>query len=258
MTAMYRVFAVVGALAMTVLAAGCGEDGGKVTFKAYLQHFGGDDKVAGIEIRALDNETGTDLGISATTDATGWVTFSEDLPGDAAGLVGFRSVGAVISGSTYVDTYQFNILGTALEEKLWVVDETTYLGAPMMAGITKQDGTFGLDPDTAVLAGGIYFVEANGTENHIGCATARTDPESGQVRYFGDNGMPTTLDSRDTTNPIIAYYLVANITPGRVTARAYVDGTEIGSTGLHVYANAVSISNIYAETATDPEPAACE
>jgi len=228
------------------------------TFKAHLQHFGISDGAAGVEIRVLDNQTGLDLGISETTDPTGWVRFSEDLPGDANGLVGFRAVGAVISGSTYIDTYQFNILGTALEERLWVFDETTYLGAPLIAGITKQDGTYGLDPGTSMLAGVVYFVDANGTQNHVGCATVRTDPESGQVRYFGDNGMPTTLDTRSTTNPQVAYYLAANITPGSVTVRAYVDGTEIGTTSLHAYADSVSIVNIGTTTATDPEPAACQ
>ncbi len=258
MTTICRTIGGVCVVLAFALVAGCGEDGGKVTFKGYLQHFGGDDKVALIEIRVLDNQTGADVGISSRTDATGWVTFSEDLPGDAEGLVGFRAVGTTVSGATYIDTYQFNIAGDAIGEKLWVVDETTYLGAPQMAGITKQDGSFGLDPGTAVLAGGVYFVEADGVENHIGCATAKTDPESGQVRYFGNNGLPTTLDSRATTNPLVAYYLVANITPGQVTARAYMDGTEIGATRLHVYADAVSISNIYATTATDPEPAGCQ
>ena len=242
------------------IGMGCGDDGGDpITFKAYLQHFGGDDWVANVEIRALDNQTGNELGITTSSYGEGWLEFTEALPGDADGLVGFRAVGGTIDGTAYVDTYQFNIPASALDERLWVVDETTYLGAPLMAGVMKEDGvTPGLDPGTAVLAGGVYFEEANGLENHIGCATAEMDPVGGQVRYFGDNGLPTTLATRDTTNPLVAYYLVANIDPGRVTARAYVDAQEIGSTSLHIYADAVSISNIYATTATDPEPADCQ
>jgi hypothetical protein len=245
------------------LMAGCGsENNGGAKFRAYLQHFGGDDLVAAVEIRALDNQTGADLGISATTDATGWVTFDQELPADANGEVGFRSVGALVGAATYIDTYQFNIQADALDERLWVVDQPTYQGAPLMAGVTKQDGTPGLDPGTAVIAGGIYWVDANDpdeVENHIGCATAKTDPESGQVRYFGDNGLPTTIASRPDTNPLVAYYLVANATPGKVTVRAYMDQDEIGSTSLHTYADAVSISNIYADgTQPDPEPADCQ
>jgi hypothetical protein len=242
---------------------GCGDDDdGQVTFKAYVQHFGGDDWVANVEIRVLDNQTGNELGITGDSDLEGWITFSEALPSDADGLVGFRAVGGSIDGTSFVDTYNFNIDANALDERLWLVDLTTYDGAPLMAGVTKEDGSIGLDPGTAVLAGGVYFVEENGLENHIGCATAKLDPESGQVRYFGSNGTPTTLASRSTTNPLVAYYLVANIAPGKVTARAYIDDQEIGSTGLHVFADAVSISNIYAEGASeggsDPEPADCE
>jgi hypothetical protein len=244
--------------AAVLVASACGGGGGKVTFKAYMQNFGGDDKVAGVEVRVLDNLTGADLGISERTDATGWVSFYDALPGDANSLVGFRSVGGRAGNANYVDTYQFNIKNDELEERLWIVSETTYLGAPLMAGVTKEDGNPGLDPGKAVLAGGIYFVEADGWENHIGCATARTDPDSGQVRYFGNNGLPTTLETRSTTNPLVAYYLVANTAPGPVTVRAFMDGTEIGSTRLHLFADAVAISNIYATTAADPEPVGCQ
>ncbi len=251
------------AIAGMIVFTGCGGgNGDKPTFKAYLQHFGGDDWVGGIQIEVLDNDTGDEVGISATSDAEGYVTFTEALPGT---LCGFRAVGSEVGGAMYVDTYQFNIDCAALDERLWVVDETTYLGVPLMAGITKNDGTPGLEPGTAVLAGGIYFEEGEEpsiVENHIGCATAATDPEDGQVRYFGDNGLPTTLDARDSTNPLVAYYVVANLAPGSTLVKAFVDGTEIGSTSLHVYADAVSISNIYsqpeAEGGTDPEPAGCE
>jgi len=254
-TVAFACLAITGMIAFT----GCGGGGDKPTFKAYLQHFGGDDWVGGIAIQVLDNDTGDEIGISSTSDAEGYVTFTEALPGT---LCGFRAVGGDVGGATYVDTYQFNIACAALDERLWVVDETTYVGVPLSAGITKQDGTFGLDPGTAVLAGGIYFEEESGVENHIGCATAATDPEDGQVRYFGDNGLPTTLDVRDTTNPLVAYYVVANLTPGPTLVKAFLEGEEIGSTSLHVYADAVSISNIYsvsaAEGGTDPEPADCE
>ncbi len=247
---------------------GCGGNGdgngGQTTFKAKLQHFGGEDLVPGIELIVLNNGTGDETDLKATTDSSGWVSFKEEILDEAVEdedgdlVVGFRAKGAKVGGAMYKDTYQFNIDAAVLDERLWVVDESTYLGAPLMAGVT-------LEPGKAVLAGGIYWVDSEEIECHVGCATAKIYPESGDVRYFGDNGMPTTIESRPTTNPLVAYYLVANIEPGPTVARAYMcdnppcgDEDEIGHTSLHVYADAISISNIYADTAEDPTPANCE
>ncbi len=230
------------------LLVGCGGGGTSgSTFKAYIQHFGGDDLVDGLEVEALDNTTGDSLGLTATSDATGWVTFAW---GDTQvdDKVGFLC--KAVPGDWH-DTYQFDLDSSAQDERLWAVDETTYSGAPLMAGLTIEAGK-------AIMAGGLYFVEADGTENHIGCATVKTNPEDGEVRYFGDNGMPAPLTTRETTNPLVAYFLIANMNPGTKVAEAYVDTEKIGQTDLHVYADAISISNIYTDKATDPEPTDCQ
>ena len=108
------------------------------------------------------------------------------------------------------------------------------------------------------MAGGLYFVEADDTENHIGCATVKANPEDGEVRYFGSNGNPTTLTNRSTTNPLVAYFIIANMEPGKKVVEAYIDTENIGQTDLFVFADAISISNIYTDKATDPEPPNCE
>ncbi len=215
----------------------------------------------------INNSTGEETDLKGTTDSSGWISFKEEIldvaveDEDGNPVVGFRAVGAKVDGAPYHDTYQFNIGATVLDEQLSVVSESTYLGAPLLAGVTLEDGK-------AVLAGGIYWVDPNDSEkieHHVGCATAKTDPEGGDVRYFGDNGMPTTIESRPTTNPLVAYYLVANIEPGATVSRAYMcdtppcgDADEFGHASLHVYADAISISNIYADTASDPTPPDCE
>lgn len=247
-TKIRAIVAVICVLGFCGLLTGCGGgDGGTSSFKAYIQHFGGDDLVDGLEVEALDNETGDGLGITVTSDATGWVTFDwgDTQVGDKVGFLC-----KAVPGDWH-DTYQFDLDSTAQDERLWAVDETTYAGAPLMAGLTIEAGK-------AIMAGGLYFVEADGTENHIGCATVKTNPEDGEVRYFGDNGMPAPLTTRDTTNPLVAYFLIANMNPGTKTVEAYVDTEMIGQTDLHVYADAISISNIYTDKATDPEPSDCQ
>ena len=75
------VICVVCVFALSGLLIGCGSSNGgngEKTFKAYIQHFGGTDYVSGIEVEALDNDTGDSLGITAKSDGTGWVTFNWD------------------------------------------------------------------------------------------------------------------------------------------------------------------------------------
>jgi hypothetical protein len=232
-------------LAVGFALAGCGDDdGGSAQFRAYIQHFGGDDLVSGMEVRAIDNSTGQDLNITAKSDASGWVAFKE-LP---AGEVGFLCVG--VPGD-WVDTYQFNIDSSAQEERLWAVDQTTYTGVPLMAGITVEAGK-------AIVAGAVYWVNAIDEEEPVGCADVVSDPASPDVRYMGANGMPTTLAEQEKTHILWGRFVVANLTPGSATITASVDGTDIGSTSLFTYADSIAISNIYHEGTSNPTPAGCQ
>jgi hypothetical protein len=234
------IFLVVG-FALT----GCGDDnGGTAGFKAYIEHFGGTDRVSGMEVRAIDNNTGQELGINSTSDSSGWVAF-DGLP---AGDVGFRSVG--VPGD-WVDTYQFNIDSTAQDERLWAVDQTTYVGVPLMAGITMIDGK-------AIVAGAVYWVNASDEEEPVGCVTVDSVPVSPDVRYMGENGMPTLITEQPDTHPLWGRFVIANLDPGQATITSYDGTTVLGSTSLFTYADSIAISNIYHEGTSNPTPAGCQ
>ena len=232
-------------MAVGFALAGCGDDnGGGAQFRAYIEHFGGDDLVGGMEVRAIDNNTGQELGINETSDASGWVAF-DGLP---AGKVGFLCVG--VPGD-WVDTYQFNIDSDAQDENLFAVDHTTYVGVPVMAGITLEDGK-------AIVAGAVYWVNAAGEEEPVGCADVSSDPTTPDVRYMGENGMPTLITEQEKTHPLWGRFVVANLAPGSATTTASVDGTDIGNTTLFTYADSIAISNIYHEGTSNPTPAGCQ
>jgi hypothetical protein len=232
-------------LAVGFALTGCGDDnGGTAGFRAYIEHFGGEDLVAGMEVRAIDNNTGQELGINETSDASGWVKF-DGLP---AGDVGFMCVG--VPGD-WVDTYQFNIDSTAQEERLWAVDQTTYVGVPLMAGITMIDGK-------AIVAGAVYWVNAADEEEPVGCVTVDSVPASPDIRYMGENGMPTLITEQPDTHPLWGRFVVANLDPGQATITAYDGTTALGSTSLFTYADSIAISNIYHDGASNPTPAGCE
>jgi hypothetical protein len=245
------------ALAMPLI--GCGDDGngGSHQFTGILGSFAssrGDDglpaePVSGITVKALDNETGDELGKETKSDAKGYVVF-DGLP---AGKVGFMAVG--VTGDL-VDTYQFEIDSDSQDEVLWVVDFNTYTAAPALAAVT-------IDPSKGIAAGAIYWKDTAECEYPIGCATVKTDPESGEVRYFGDNDMPTKTkaddaeNGRDDVNPLNGYYLVANIDPGPVAVNAYMGTDLLGSTNFVVFADSICIGNIYPEAASNPQPDTC-
>lgn len=222
------------------------------SFTGILIDFKSKTQIAGATVTVLDNDTGEPMKDAAgvvmetTSGAAGEVAFT--FPG-TLDKVGFL---AVLDGQK--DTYQFQLPADGVEETLWSVDTQTYVGAPALAGVA-QEATLG------VLAGGIYYVNADGEEEAIGCATADTDPAGGEVRYFGASGLPTTLDKQPSVNPAIPYYLIANIPVGKTTIKAFdSEGNEIGDTFIHSVAGAICIGNIYANdtVTTNPTPATCQ
>jgi hypothetical protein len=116
-----------------------------------------------------------------------------------------------------------------------------------------------------VAAGSVLWFEGKieGPGEEIGCATVKTDPLSGDERYFNDAGLPVPLADRDTTNPNNAYYLFANIDPGTVKVRGFIDTTEIGESQFHSIADSICISDISVNPdnssyTTNPQPAGCQ
>lgn len=207
--------------------------------------------VSGVSVKALDNDTGVAIdGMECVSDSDGNVTFSM-LP---VGEVGFQVVG--IPGE-YVDTYQFNIGSPSMKSVLWIMDFSTYTAAPLIAGVTVV-------PEKGLVVGATYWEDAQGSKHPVGCSTVKTESESGDVRYFGDNDMPTKtladdpFNGRDDINPLNGYWLIANVDLGVVTIGSYLVDQLLSSTSCVMFANSVCIANIYVEGASNPQPANCD
>lgn len=232
-----------------------GTGNGPTSFKAELQ-----DPTAHVaiqdahEIIVVDNDTGEPTGKKAMSGADGAVSI-EDMP---AGKVGFLVKG--IAAKT-IDTYQFNIDARAQNETLWAVAKTTAMIVPNLAGFTP-------DKTKGSISGAIYWVNDAGEEEKVGCATVAFagTGDAGDVRYFSDNDLPTTIAMRDSTNLINGRYFVGNAPTGVQSVKVMIDGKELGSTSLPLFARQdatdgednVCISNIYIEADENPTPAGCK
>jgi hypothetical protein len=232
-----------------------GGGGGTVSFAAVVRDPTSDVTIEGTTVQALDNETGEPLGIEEVSGNNGAIAF-EGLP---AGKVAFLSVGQV--GMT-IDTYQYNIDADAQDETLWVVAKSTAQIVPTLASLTP-------DPESAAVSGAVYWVNADGVEEPVGCATIafEGEGEATEYRYFGDNNLPTTLEMQASTNLLNGRYFIGNAPTGVQRVSAQIDGESMGETTLVLFARKdstdgednVCISNIYIEGVDEnPTPADCE
>lgn len=206
------------------------------------------------EIRVLDNATGDELGPKATSGPRGAVTI-EDMP---EGKVGFLVKG--VEPKT-IDTYQFNIDARAQDETLWVVAKSTATLVPTLAQFTA-------DPTKTAISGAVYWVNEDGEEEKVGCATVEFagKGDAGDIRYFADSNLPTSSDMRADTNPLNGRFLVGNAPVGVQSVRAMVGGKEVGRTTLPLFPRKdasdgednLCISNIYVDTDTNPTPKDCD
>jgi hypothetical protein len=208
------------------------------------------ERVAGITVKALDNVTGVPIaGMESVSDSNGIVVFN----GLPAGEVGFHAVG--VQGD-FVDTYQFNINSNSTNAVLWIMDYNTYVAAPMIAGVT-------VEPDKSLIVGTVYWEDAQGCMNPVGCSTVKTNPESGDVRYFADNGMPTKtiaddpVAGRDDINPLNGYWLIANVDSGPVSIGGYMADQLLGSITCVMFADSVCIGDIIIGGSSNPQPGTC-
>ncbi|GAB4289988.1 MAG: hypothetical protein Kow0090_02910 [Myxococcota bacterium] len=217
-----------------------------VDFKGTLIAFGSGSPgtpVPGMEVTVYDNDTGTATTTKTKSGDDGTVEF-KGLP---KGKVGFKVTG--VTGQ-FRDTYQYNIDAGAQDETLWIVPENVWTMAPAGAGLTVNAGE-------AIAAGAIYWVDSSGKEFPVCGATIESDV-GGNIRYFGDNGLPTTLENQPSVNKTNGYYLVANIEPSKITLTGKVDGTVVGTTTFYTAADSVSIGNIYTDASFTSNPGKCD
>lgn len=230
----------------SVSGAGCKYDGDvqATPFSGTIVDFMTRMPFEGALVQVLDNTTGQKIPACATSGSDGLVTIS-GIPADID-LIGLMNTSA--EGNK--DTYQFNMDSDATGETLWIVSNATYMLAPGLAGVT-------LDTTKGVVAGGLYFVNDLDEEEPVGCGTVTTTP-AGDIRYFDDTDMPTTITNRDSTNPLNGFFLAANMDTGTTTVSATVEGDNVGSTTIITYPDSICIGNIYVTTATNPQPANCQ
>ena len=243
-----------GVVIVVLAFAGCGDDGGGTAqFKGLCLDFESKAPVPGCRVLALDNDTGEPMpGQEAIAGGDGVVLF-DDLPPDT--LVGFLAVG--VRGESE-DTYSFNFFSYEQDKKVYLVSYNTVVASMALAEVEW-------DREKGVAAGSVLWFEGKieGPGKEIGCATVKTDPLSGDERYFNDAGLPVPLAARNTTNPNNAYYLFANIDPGPVTVVAYIGTTEIGRTTFLSVADSISISDVAVNPdnsglTANPQPAGCQ
>ncbi len=210
---------------------------------------GSDTPVPNLKVTALTNCDATPIaGQETTSGADGTAEFT-DLPVDEEGLVGFKVDGVP---NQFVDTYQFNLEGNRTDETLWSVDFATYTMAPALAGVE-------VDKTKAIAAGGLYFVDSQGNEHPVGCATVEPLNDEADLRYFGNSGMPAPATEQESVNPDNGYWIACNMTKGEVTLQAKVGEEVVGSTTFFAFdGEAISIGNIYVDDTFTENPGTCE
>ncbi|MGD8863226.1 MAG: hypothetical protein PVI30_24645 [Myxococcales bacterium] len=214
-----------------------------------------------LTVRALDNETGAPLpGLETVNDESAMVSFS----GLTQPSVGFMIQGVV---NQAIDTYTFNVDPLDMNRLLRVVAKSSVLTVKTVANVT-------LDPQMADVAGAIYWDNAQGIEEPVGCVTVSIDDGQGDIRYFASNNLPTTnvplesapnLEVRTATNPLNGRFYIANVVPGRHTITATLNGQVVGTASLPAFQssqstdgeNAISLTDITIDAPANPTPADC-
>ncbi|NOZ01806.1 MAG: hypothetical protein GXP54_07950 [Deltaproteobacteria bacterium] len=262
--------------AILMMAVGCGSDSGgsdngivtdtsstNTTFQGILVDFKSKAPKAGVDLEVLNNETGEPY------DPVKFPPFKSgpegainlDLPPGI--LVGFKASGQDESGyMQFKDSYQFNVKSDDKGKKIYAVNELTYFAALSTAFIEEGDpATYGH------LAGTLYWRNAQGEEEFVGCAIIQVTDENGKVlkekknaddkatfcgiRYFDTiTDMPISLAVADMTHSNNSRYMVADMPIGQYTVTAMLKddpSTVLGSVTLRAYPGALSIGNIYVD-----------
>jgi len=213
-------------------------------------------------VRALDNTTGMALpGKETMNDGSAGVAFS-DLPNPQ---VAFMVKGVPDQA---IDTYTFNVESNSQDKLLRIVAKSSVLTVKTVANVT-------LNPALGDLAGAIYWKNASGIEEPVGCATVAIDDGQGEIRYFASNNLPTTnvalpsapnLEVRTATNPLNGKFFITGTALARHTITAMLNGQVIGTESLPSFAgtastdgeNAISLTDILVEGSANPTPADCK
>ncbi len=213
--------------------------------------------LSGAKVQQFNAGTGQLFGPVLTSDTYGVVQATVEA---CPSTVSFR-----VRRDGQRDTYTLHVPvpGAGQAATLWSVANGTYVAAPALAGIS-------IDESKGLLIGGLYFVNGQGENEAVGCATIGVPgaPPSASafatanIRYMNDAGLPTTLAQRHSINPQVPFFIVGNLPvqedtsgldlPWLVTAQ--VGEQLIGHTTVPAIAGAVMIADVFTYTAaTVPE-----
>jgi len=204
------------------------------TFKGILKDpVNADQLIEGITVKAVDNETGEDLGIEDETDSEGKFTL-EGIKGKAVGVL---AVGGKDADDTQrIDTYTFNLNSKATNYPIY--NTSTDLAA-MVEGAANIE----YDEDVAAVTTGVYRIDSKGAGTPVSCATlTATDPETdepvdGLTFYVAANRMPDTKGELKETGATGAVLVMAIKNPSKVKLTASVNGKELLSQTLPLFPN---------------------
>jgi len=220
-------------------------------FTGWVQDLVTKEPVPNMPISALNNEDLSELGITATSAADG--TFALDGIPDKLFCV---KVGKTEGDDARIDSVTCNIPSDS--QNRFVVD-TQLAVAESINGLLYGDEP--VDPTLSGASGGVYYIDANGEEVAVDCATVEVENarEGADMWYFKD-GLPSTDPSVNKTD-ITGRFLSTRVDPGPTTVIAYIDGKEVGRTTLPLLAPAdngsmynSNITRIYVDTTEDPTP----
>ncbi len=174
-----------------------------------------------ITVRALDNETATQLYDATVSDDNGDFTLT-DLPD---GEICVMAVGDYTQDPPRTDTYTFNVPSNAQDRVIVTSDKEIGELIYGLLGIESR-------PETGAVFGEVYYYDGAGEEHAVGCATV-TISVPGTVYYF-EGALPST--TRTETDPNNSRFLLTHVDPGAVTITATLDIGKRGGTTLPVFA----------------------
>lgn len=174
-----------------------------------------------------------------------------ELPLDYLGDV----VAVRVRADDYFNTVQFGVPVNVDVLEFPAVSEATAEFFADTAGVI-------LDDSKCHLSGFVHWDGPSGSEP-VGCATVTLDPDSGELFYFEDNGLPSL--TRTDTNPLDGLFVFFNVDPtvkdNIVSISADVDGNEASTFVPKLLPNEVVIVSIpYTEdfNPANPTPPGCE
>lgn len=224
-----------------------GENGGPYTFTGVVQDLVTDDPVPDMPISALDNNDLSDLGITATSGADGTFTLE--------GIEAEEFCVKVGKTEDRIDSVTCNVPS---DQQGRFVVSTELSVAVGINGLLYPDED--PNPDLPGASGGVYFIDGNGDEVPIDCATVEVEnPREGSGMFYFKDGLP---NKEATHTDITGRFLSTKLDAGPTTVVAYIDGAEVGRTTLPLLAPSSNgstfnsnITRIYAEGVTsDPTP----